>query len=591
MKISVITKKETWQTRELQKESRKMGIELELRDLENLNQGIDELGDVVFWRANSMNLFDGGAATISLIKKSGRIIVSQGISEFPFIRNKLFQQKFIEGFSGINTIETFTFANKEDLASSLEEGILNFPFVQKPAVGRRGEGVKLIDSCESMEKQRGEYSKVVYQNFIKNKGDFRVLVLGGKPLGAIKRVARKGSFLNNFSKGGTCTNIDDKEVREILFGIAIKVASYFKLAFCGVDIIFDENKKKYFFLEVNTLPQWEGFQGATNINVSFELLNFFKVMHERGRRGSRELVSEYYEDNLDKLSFEKSFHYISRLFLWENRKELSVKLECFKQGFIGETEDDILGNFRKTFSEVEKYQERVKNDISAREKYIKKYPLLGVYNRILFQALISKTVYKKDVADIVSKVLDREHALKMRDELMGDEEALKSLSTHAINFLYFSQEIFGKFFEVDVKKLHRISISDFGKSDESLLLKIYFLTHCIIGESRFYSQAVNDEKGIYTEMIKALEEIIKENYFRVSLDNKMEFLVCSRMCGFKSSVEKILIAEAESSMSEIGNYIVDILNAKGGDKRKKDFWNSEHRNVLYLMATSKLKKW
>ncbi len=585
MKISVISNEVTWHTKQLEKKAKEMNVDLEVRDFENLNEDIGKLGDVVFWRAASVSKTSGRASALGMIKDVGKVLVNQGVFEFPFVTHKLFQQKFVSEIEKINHIETFTFADKDQLLDLVWSGALKFPFIQKPDLGARGKRVELINSVEDLEKQNIDYKKYIYQNFIKNTGDYRVLVLGGRPLGAMKRIAKEGEFLNNFSKGGSCLGVEDAEVKEILCEIAVKVASRFNLAFCGVDIIFDEEKKVYKFLELNTVAQWEGFQGATKIDVSKEIIDFFQEMHARGKKSNKKLISEYYSNNLEKLNFDKAFHYLSRMSLWEEDIKIREQLSEYKEQFIGENDDDILANFQKVLSSENKYKKIVVNGIERRKLIVDKYPQLGSYNRILFQALISKTVFGKDVRELVFRTLDKDLVIEMRDGLSSDPEAIRTLSTHAINYFYFLQEIYGEEFSTKPENFLKIAKYGFGETKEDLLLKIYLLTHCIIGESKFYSKKIKSNLNIYIEMLRYLEEMIKNNYFDVSLDNKMEFLVCAKICGYESTLKEILLAEANSSMSEIGNYLVDKLNNKKMIS-KNDFWASEHRNVLYLMAVS-----
>ena len=84
-------------------------------------------------------------------------------------------------------------------------------------------------------------------------------------------------------------------------------------------------------------------------------------------------------------------------------------------------------------------------------------------------------------------------------------------------------------------------------------------------------------------MCESLEEIIRKNYFSISLDNKVEFLVCCKLCGFQTMLEEIIQDEASKSLAEVGNFIVDKMNVKK-KLANNQFLISEHRNVLYIMS-------
>lgn len=80
---------------------------------------------------------------------------------------------------------------------------------------------------------------VMVQEFLPNiiKGDKRILVLGGKILGAVNRIPKKGSYLSNFGQGGTGykTKITKKEKN-----IVKKLSLFFKknnIHFAGLDVI------------------------------------------------------------------------------------------------------------------------------------------------------------------------------------------------------------------------------------------------------------------------------------------------------------------------------------------------------------------
>ena len=128
-------------------------------------------------------------------------------------------------------------------------------------------------------------------------------------------------------------------------------------------------------------------------------------------------------------------------------------------------------------------------------------------------------------------------------------------------------------------------ISKFNPQDDAeLRLKIYFLTHCLIGASLFYIKDINSkDKKAYQKLVKELENLIKDNYFQVTLDNKFEFLVAAKLCDYQTVLRKTIKSEADNAFSLYGNYLIDQLNQTEkiyGD----NIISSEHRNVLYLMA-------
>ncbi|CAD6494463.1 MAG: Tetrahydromethanopterin:alpha-L-glutamate ligase [Candidatus Argoarchaeum ethanivorans] len=138
--------------------------------------------------------------------------------------------------------------------------------VAKPIFGYKGYDVELIKEqqlhrIEEIIRERG----VIYlQEFITHGGrDTRVFVVEGKAIGAIYRVAQKGSWINNLSRGGipqSCTLTKAQQ------DISVKAASALGSVYAGVDLVEDE--KNTFVLEVNGTPSGYGLYQALGINAA-----------------------------------------------------------------------------------------------------------------------------------------------------------------------------------------------------------------------------------------------------------------------------------------------------------------------------------
>jgi len=69
------------------------------------------------------------------------------------------------------------------------------------------------------------------------------------------------------------------------------------------------------------------------------------------------------------------------------------------------------------------------------------------------------------------------------------------------------------------------------------------------------------------------------------LDTKLELLVCGRLVNGQIKLEEFIRKEADMSLSEINNFLIDRINGRS-DLSPKSFLGSEHRNVLYMMINS-----
>jgi len=572
-KISFISRTgRGWHKNELEKAANKFGLDFEainITNLNNLKNDIERLGDLVFYRTSSLDLKTGRTTFLSVLAKK-RIVVNQAIYKTPLVANKLYQQKIIERIPAIDGIDSFQFKKLSEVEQAIRQGRLKYPFVMKANLSARGEKVFLIkDSCNKVEQYcEKPLTNYLFQNFIKNSGDFRVLVLGGKALGVMKRVAAKGEFKNNISLGGTGSAVTDRKHLNDLAKIAVKAAAVFGLQFCGVDIIYDEQEQRYKVMEINTAAQWRGFQETTGIVVADELMAYFKSLLERKELDPATLVLQNYDQNYDYL-YNKQFHYASRLYLWTRRDLDKKRLIKLKPSYLGANKQE--------------YQAKLKA-IMAKDR---KYPKIINFNDLFFSVLFGFTLYGIDLRDCLDKIVDQNQVLKLRAALINDLYALAGLSTLAINFLYNSQFSFpnGPKFSPSLI-LKAADLIDENKSNDWLRLKFYLLTHAIIGESQFYFQKVKTSSKIYQQMIKQLEVMVGSHFFDLSLDNKLEFLVCCQLVGYKSQYEQIIFSEADNSFSDIGNFLVDKTN-KNRSFLADEMMISEHRNVLYLMSKNK----
>jgi len=167
------------------------------------------------------------------------------------------------------------------LYEQMKLGIFNFPAIIKGSGGDRGTRVFKADDLEGLEKlvrdlrksETEEGRRYMLQEFIPNDGDFRVLILGEKVLGVMKRSSQNNEeFRNNYSAGG---KVEIAELPEEVKQLAIKAAKVCGLAVAGVDVAFRNNDfKKPVIWEVNKGPQFKGFMQATGIDVPVEIVKF-----------------------------------------------------------------------------------------------------------------------------------------------------------------------------------------------------------------------------------------------------------------------------------------------------------------------------
>ncbi|MEI6650428.1 MAG: hypothetical protein WCL23_03285 [Candidatus Moraniibacteriota bacterium] len=581
MKITVICKTTEWQVERLKEAASNFKVDIEIRDISVPGIMPENLGDIVLWRSSSLG---SGAARLEMMNLIDRkhVLINRCLAKIPRATEKSFQQKYLgERASTIKGIPTFMFLSVQQVRDAIAEGVLRYPFILKPNKGSKGEGVKLMKDSVDLESAETGTDQLVFQNFIRNSGDYRVFILGGRVLGVIKRTAQEGSFLNNISKGGQAEVVTDPKVLTKLRHIGTTVASIFQLTLCGVDVIYDKTTGEYLFLEVNTVPQWKGFQEATGIDVANEIVQYCLRISRRGKLSTCDLVSEEYLSQFHLLG-EKKFHLLSRLYLWTGDKSFKDGLEKLKKGYIGESDEAFRKRLRSIFTHVPEHGIRMVAR-EARKVYFEKYPRLESSLGLLFKYLFVREIYDIDLRIHIRELISDEELLKIKKAIESDEDAMRILSTHAINYLYLLENYLGK----EAAKTNSEKFLDVGSSypSGSSELQIYFFTHCIIGASRFYSRDIDkNERIVFIKMLQAIEPIIREDFSSISLDNKFEFLVCTKLCRYASGLENAILSEADRSLAPNGNFLIDTWNTKAAPDERNDFIGAEHRNVLYMMS-------
>ena len=588
MKISLITKLVNgFEMNNLLEEAKNAGVEIDVisdKRVGKIDDFTNKIGDIVIWRGSHYgNSQDKGTIT-KLI--SDKMVINRGYVTQPYIPFKVYQQNIARKYFPDRVIDTYLASSVDEINKFIENGILKFPFVVKPTLGSQGDGVVIVENTENIDQLKElDLKKHIIQNFIQNDGDFRVFIVGGVVLGIIKRERKSNKYLNNIAKGAEAIILTDKVLIKKLSEFALELSSLFELNICGVDLMINKDTGVETFLEINSVPNWHGFMEETGINVGKKVVEYCMQLSSRldNNKSPESIINEYFFNNLEYMPSDK-FHFLSRMALWFNDEKALNLLKEFKEKYSESSKTELKERLIKEMADVMPDKLPLKRKTVLRMEFLKKYPYLKAYSLVLSKWLWMKNIYNTDISDLVNELLDKEKAYQMFSQVLGDDMALKILSTVAINFLYYCRNFYKEDsrFTFSPSKFLELGKNDFEITQNDL--KIYLLTHAIIGESEFYNQSISNDKEVYLEMIKYLDEYIEQNFFSISLDNKIEFLVCAKMLGYEAITKRLIDEEAKRSFSHLGNYLVDKINDRGFYKTTDCLFKAEHRNVLYLMS-------
>lgn len=294
-------------------------------------------------------------------------------------------------------------------------------------------------------------------------------------------------------------------------------------------------------------------------------------------------IRQYYIDHFNELPPDKQFHLATRLGAWENLPFCSNYLEQVRSDYVKSPEriasdlKDLLYN--PPAAKI--------NAAATRQPYFDKYPDLRGLMLALFRVRHLLAVYEHDARQLLVELYPLDQMRALSDQLLTDGDALKILSTYAINYIYLVDHILYPSSErpVSVAAFTELGTTYDATHPEQTQLMIYFYTHCIIGASNFYTTPITRSVDEYHAMLATLEQLISTHFSAINLDNKFEYLVCCRILGYESQLYDRIYEEAKQSISPKGMFAVDQHNDHK-QSNKTSFADSEHRNVLLVMSST-----
>lgn len=163
----------------------------------------------------------------------------------------------------------FTQMEQRDLAIS----VLGTPLVHKLLHGSQGVGVHLADTPMVARGMLDTFlhlqHEAMAQRFLGGRQDFRVLVLFGEVIAAMRREASTKDFRSNLHCGGRARALPD--LPEEWAAIARRSVAALGLGFAGVDIMLDKDHSPL-VLEVNPVPSLEGIERVTGQDIAGRLV-------------------------------------------------------------------------------------------------------------------------------------------------------------------------------------------------------------------------------------------------------------------------------------------------------------------------------
>ncbi|BCG03783.1 lysine biosynthesis protein LysX (plasmid) [Paraburkholderia sp. PGU19] len=154
----------------------------------------------------------------------------------------------------------------------MRESATGHDLVIKPLFGSQGKGVARIgatsEGCEPLPALKA-YGQLAYlQRLVRPIStpgyDWRVMVIGGKAVTAMRRVSEH--WVHNVAQGARC---EAAELDEPLATLAERASAALGLDYAGVDLIpCDDNPYCATVIEVNGVAAWRGLQTVTPFDIA-----------------------------------------------------------------------------------------------------------------------------------------------------------------------------------------------------------------------------------------------------------------------------------------------------------------------------------
>src|SRR3989344_4092021 len=191
----------------------------------------------------------------------------------------------------VNMPKTYLAGNTSNAKEILKN--IHFPAIIKIPSGTHGKGVMFADSMQSAKSLLDTMDvfkqPVIIQEYIEtNATDIRVLVVGGKVVGCMKRKAGKDELRANIHMGGTGKKhslSDDAEKMAVRASVAVRAD------ICAIDLL--EKGKDYKVIEVNVSPGIQGLTKATGKDIAGEIA---KTLFEKTKEWKNKHDNLHYKE-------------------------------------------------------------------------------------------------------------------------------------------------------------------------------------------------------------------------------------------------------------------------------------------------------
>lgn len=262
--------------------------------------------DFVVYRALMQNDYSESERLLFYLKNKGAIVPNADAAGARMsTSDKHFQQGLflLDPMLKEYALPTFKAKHKANVMSYINGKRVHFPILLKHRYGTAGKNIILVRNEDELNIIKN-FDGYIIEQYIEAECDWRVFVIGGTPVGIMKKVGdlERPDDFRAWSGGRFRTLEDDPETIEILSKIACQAAAVSRLEYAGVDILRDAKTKKYYLLETNYAAGWLNFTSITNINIPDLVIDWFEDRDDAKKEPFSVTVKRYIDKRKKYLS-------------------------------------------------------------------------------------------------------------------------------------------------------------------------------------------------------------------------------------------------------------------------------------------------